>query len=86
MCKANNFDTKSNKGEMIAGKYIMDIVYSEVRGKTGRKILKIYFSLSVSRVSRALSLLLYTHKVCTRYILSSTRSGIYVRPTEHTFR
>ncbi len=45
---------------MIAGKYIMDIVYSEVRGKTGRKILKIYFSLSVSRVSRALSLLLYT--------------------------
>ncbi len=37
------------------------IVYSEVRGKTGRKILKIYFSLSVSWVNRALSLLsLYT--------------------------
>ncbi len=36
-------------------------MYSEVRGKTGRKILKIYFSLSVSRVSQALSLLfLYT--------------------------
>ena len=37
---------------------ISAIVYSEVRGKTGRKILKIYFSLSVSWVSRALSLLL----------------------------
>ncbi len=37
-------------------------MYSEVRGKTGRKILKIYFSLSVSRVSRAISLLLlYTN-------------------------
>ncbi len=36
----------------------MAIVYSEVRGKTGKKIIKIYFSLSVSRVSRALSLLL----------------------------
>ena len=34
-------------------------MYSEVRGKTGRKILGKYLSLSVSRVSRVLSLLFF---------------------------
>ena len=49
----------------------MSIVYSEVCGKTGRKILKIYFSLSVSRVSRALSLLYYI----SLYISPEFRTG-----------
>ncbi len=52
------------------------IVYSEVRGKTGRKILKIYFSLSVSR---ALSLLyyisLYISKRSARLCTGRSRCG-----------